>query len=119
MAKDGQVCFQKGPFANPVKQQRYTTEPVEPLDGINTDVCGAKLRPTAVLAYSVDCDCWCHLLDTHCCCMSPNGTLNLNLPSASHPPPPSPTHPLICVIHDITVAVKKTARNLAVLTLAS
>ena len=54
------------------------------LDGINKDMCDAKLHPTAVLAYPVDCDCWCHLLDTHCCCMSPNGTLNP--PLASHPP---------------------------------
>ena len=91
MAKDGQVCFHRGPFANPVKQQRYTTEPVGPLDGISKDVCDAKLHPTAVLAYPVDCDCWCHLLDTHCYCMNPSGTLNP--PSASHPPPRSPPPP--------------------------
>ena len=57
MAKDGQVFFHRGPFANPVKQQRCTTEPVGPLDGINKDVYGAKLHPMAVLAYPVDCDC--------------------------------------------------------------
>ena len=93
MAKDGQVCFHRGPFADLVKQQRCTTEPVRPLDGINKDVCGAKLHPTAVLAHPVDYDCWCHLLDTNCCCMRPIGTLNPS--SASHPlltslPPPSP-----------------------------
>ena len=70
-------------FADPVKQQRCTTGPVRPLDGINKDVCGAKLHPMAVFAYPVDCDCWCHLLDTHCCCMSPGGTnpthLRINL----------------------------------------
>ena len=74
MARGGQVYFYRGPFADPVKQQRCTTKP---LDGINKDVCGAKLHPTAVLAYPVDCHCWCHLLDTHCCCMSPNGTLDI------------------------------------------
>ena len=58
MPKDGRVCFHRGPFAHPVRQQRCTKEPVRPLDGINKDVCGAKLHPTAFLAY---CDCWCHL----------------------------------------------------------
>ena len=77
MAKDGQVCFHRGPFTDPVKPQKYTTEPLGPLDSVNKDVCGAKVHLTAVLANLVDYDCWCHLLDTHCCCMSPNGTLNL------------------------------------------
>ena len=103
IAKDG------GPFTDPVKQQRCTTEPVGPLDGINKDVCGTKLHP--VLAYPMDCDRWCHLLGTHHCCMSPNGTLNP--PLASHPPLP-PSHPLIRAIHDITVA-EKAAQNPAVL----
>ena len=48
MAKDGQVYFHRGPFADPVKQQRCTTEPVRPLGGINKEVCGAKLHPTTV-----------------------------------------------------------------------
>ena len=41
--KDGRVCFHRRPFANAVKPQRCTTEPVNPLDGINKDVSGAKL----------------------------------------------------------------------------
>ena len=97
-------------FFESVKPQRCTTGPVEPLNGINKDVCGAKLQPTTVLAYPVDCDCLYHLLVTHHCCMCPNGSLNP--PSASHlpPPPPAslpPTLPLIHAIGDITVTVKK------------
>ena len=41
--KYGRVCFHRRPFANPVKPQRCTTEPVNPLDGIIKDVSGAKL----------------------------------------------------------------------------
>ena len=44
MAKDGQVCFHRRLFADPVNPQRFITEPVRPLDGINKDVGGAKLR---------------------------------------------------------------------------
>ena len=38
MAKDGQVCFHRRLFANPLKPQKCTTEPVMPLDGTNKDV---------------------------------------------------------------------------------
>ena len=62
--------------------------PVELVNGINKDVCGAKLYPTAVLAYAVDCDCLCHLLNTQCCFLCLNASLNL--PLASLPP----AHPL-------------------------
>ena len=55
MAKDGQVCFHRGFFADPVKSQRCTTEPVRPLDGINKDVGSAKLLLTATSVYPVDC----------------------------------------------------------------
>ena len=88
-----------------------------PLDGINNNVCSAKLHPMAVLADPVDCDCWCRLLDTCCCCMSPNGTLNAPLvfTHLRHWYPPPLVHPLICAIRDITVAVKKATQNPAVL----
>ena len=109
MAKDGQVCFLGKLFADPVKPQRCTTEPVRPLDGINKDVGGAKLLLTTTAVYPVDCACICPLLKTHHHCLCPNG--RCNLPSASHPPP----HPLIHAIPDITVAVKKAAQNPAVL----
>ena len=44
MAKDGQVCFHRRLFADPVKPQRCITEPMRPLDGINKDFGDAKLR---------------------------------------------------------------------------
>ena len=40
--------------------------------------------------YHVDCGCFCALLGTHCCCLSPCGWYNP--PLAPHPPPP-PTPP--------------------------
>ena len=106
----GQVCFHRRLFADPVKPQRYTTEPVRPLDGINKDVGGAKLLLTVSSVYPVDCACICPLLKTQHHCLCPNG--KCNRPSASHPPlpPPSHPHPLIHTIPDITVAVKKAAQ---------
>ena len=104
MAKDGQVCFHRRLFADPVKPQRCTTEPVRPLDGINKDVGGAKLLLTTTSVYPVDCTCICPLLKTQHHCLCPNG--RCNPPSASHPPPPTP-HPIIHAIPDITVTVKK------------
>ena len=118
MAKDGQVCFHRGLFADPVKPQRCTTEPVRPLDGINKDVGGAKLLLTPTSVYPVDCTCICPLRKTQHHCLCPNG--RCNPPSASHPPPPPPhpppAHPpLIHAIPDITVTVKKVTQNPAVL----
>ena len=46
-------------------------------------------RPVSV--YHVDCGCFCALLGTHCCCLSPCGWYGP--PSAPHPPPP-PALPL-------------------------
>ena len=86
MAKDGQVYFHRGLFVHPVKSQRFTTEPVGPLDGINKDVSGAKLLLTTISVYPVDCA-----------------------------PSLPPTHPFIHATRDITVAVKKFAQNPAVL----
>ena len=115
MAEDGQVCFHRRLFANPVKPQRCTIVPVRPLNGINKDVGGAKLLLTTTSVYPVDCACICPLLKTQHHCLCPNG--KCNPPSASHPPPtPLPVaHPLIHAIPDITVTVKKVAKNLAVL----
>ena len=117
MAKDGQVCFHRRLFADPVKPQRCTTEPVRPLDGINKDVGGAKLLLTTTSVYPVDCTCICPLLKTQHHCLCPKGMFNLL--SASHSPanpPPPPTHPpLIHAIRDITATVKKVAQNPAVL----
>ena len=81
---------------------------------LKKDVCGAKLYSTAVLAYPVDCDCLYNILDTHYCCLFPNGSLNP--PSTSHSPPATlhplpPTHILIRAICYITVIVEKAAQN--------
>ena len=107
MAKDGQVCFHRRLFANPVKPQRRTTEPVRPLDGINKDVNGAKILLTTTFVYPVDCevDCTCFypLLKTQHHCLCPNGSCNP--PLTFHQPPP--IYPLIHATRDITIAVKK------------
>ena len=114
MAKDGQVCFHRRHFTNPVKPQRCTAEPVEPLNGINEDVGGAKLLLTTTSACPVDCACFWPLQTQHYC-LCPNGSFDLHF--ASHPPPAPlpPTHSLIHATHDITVAVKKVAHKPAVL----
>ena len=111
IAKDGQVCFHKSLFANPVKPQRYTTETVRPLDGINKDVGGAKLLLTATSVYPVHCACFCLLLKRQHHCLCPNRSCNP--PSASHPPPPPP-YPLIHATHDITVTVKRLLKSSSV-----
>ena len=83
------------------------------MDGINKDVDGAKLLLTATSVYPVDCACICPLLKTQHHCLCPNG--RCNPPSASNPPLPPPTYPLMHTIPDITVTVKKVAQNPAVL----
>ena len=45
MVIDGQVCFHKQLFADPVKLQRCTIGSVGPVNDINTDVSGARLVP--------------------------------------------------------------------------
>ena len=82
---------------------------MEPLRGTNKATWCVKLLPTAVSAYQVDCGCFCALLRTHCCCVSPCGWYGP--PSASHPPQhpprPPPTHPPpINSIRDITAVGK-------------
>ena len=63
MAIDIQVCFHEWLFANVFRPCNYKgiTGPVEPVYGINKDMCGTKLCPVTVSAYPVDCDCFCHL----------------------------------------------------------
>ena len=53
MAIDGQVCFHIWLFANPIKPLRYTTGFVEPVNGFNKDMSGARLLPMTVLTYLV------------------------------------------------------------------
>ena len=81
-------------------------------NGINKDVSSVKQLPTTVLAYTVDCVCFCLLLKTQHCSLYPimKGISCLRLLTP---------HPLIHATSDITVAVKKVAQNPAVLALAS
>ena len=88
---------------------------MEPVNGINKDMCGAKLQPTTVLAYILWIVTNCATYWTHSIAVCVfNGSLNLPLTSHS-PLPPPPPHSLIHAICDITVAVKKVAQNAAVL----
>ena len=91
MAIDGQVCFHRWLFANPVKPPRRATGSMDPVNDINKDVSDARLQPTTVLSYPVDRICFCHLLKTQHCCLYPNG--RYNLPLATHLPQP-PISPL-------------------------
>ena len=56
MAIDGQVCFQRQPFAAsvPFKPPRCTTGSLGPVNGINKDVSGARLLPMTALTYPAD-----------------------------------------------------------------
>ena len=80
MGIDSQVCFHRGLFSSLSNHE------------------GAQQG-------HVDCDCLCHLLDTHYRCLCLNGS-TFGFP---------PTHPFIRAICDVTVAVKKLAQNPAVL----
>ena len=42
-------------FVDPAKPQRYTIGSVEPVNGINKDVNGARLLLMTISAYPVDC----------------------------------------------------------------
>ena len=90
-AIDGQVCFHRGSFDGPVKPRRSTTGSMGPLMGTNKAAWGVKLLLVTVSAYQVDCGCFCAILNTQHCCLSPCGWYYPL--SASHPPP-TPTHPL-------------------------
>ena len=69
-------------------------------NGINKDMCDAKLLPTTVSTYPVVCVCFCHLLETEHCCLC--SIRRHNLPSAAHlsptttPPPPTRPPPYTC-----------------------
>ena len=88
MAIDGWVCFHRRLFSDPVKSPWCTTGSVKPVNGINKDVRGARLLPTAVLTYPVDWVCFCYLLKTQHCCLYPN--VEYNPTPLAHP-----TNPLL------------------------
>ena len=112
IAIDAQVYFHRWLFANPAPQG-CTTRSVEPLRGFNKGACGTKLLPTTILAYPVDCVCFCRLLNTHVtlatACVLMEGITHLQLPNLPHHPsdPLPPTYPLIYATCDITAIVKK------------
>ncbi len=114
-AIDGQFCFYRRSFSHPAKPHRSTTRCKGPLGGTNKATWCVRLLPMTVSAYHVDCGCFCALLGTHCCCLSPCGWYNP--PSAPHPPPlpTPPAHPpTINSIRDITAVGKKLSQNPAV-----
>ena len=78
-----------------------------PLRGTNKATWCAKLLPTTVYVYQVDCGSVCALLKTQCCCLSHCGWYCP--PSASHPPPTHP--PPINFICDITAVDKNHLKN--------
>ena len=91
-AIDGQVCFHRRSFANPVKPQWSTTESMRPLMGTNKAAWGVKLLLTTIWSYQVDCGSLCALLKTQHCCLPPCEWYCP--PSASYPPPmPTPPPP--------------------------
>ena len=53
LPRNTKVCFHRWLFANPIKPLRYTTGFVEPVNGFNKDVSGARLLPMTVLTYLV------------------------------------------------------------------
>ena len=109
-AIDGQVCFHRWSFANPVKPRWSTTESMGPLMGTNKAAWGVKLLVMTVWSNQVDCGSFCALLKTQHCCLPPCGWYCL--PSASHPPPtPSHSPTPINFIHDIAGVVKTTTKT--------
>ena len=63
-AIDGQVCFHRRSFADPIKPQQSTTESMGPLMGTNKAAWGVKLLLTTVWSHQVDCGSFCALLKT-------------------------------------------------------
>ena len=109
-AIDGQVCFHRRSFADPVKPRRSTIESMGPLMGTNKAAWGVKLLLTTVWSYQADCGSFSALLKTQHCCLPPYGWCCP--PLASHPlptptPPPPPRPYPINFIRVITGVVKK------------
>ena len=92
MAVDGQVCFHRRPFADPVKPSWCITGHVGSLGSINQILLSAKLLPMAVSIYPVVCVHPCHLLRAQHYCLWSNG--KEGSPSACPPTPPPPSPPI-------------------------
>ena len=63
-AIDGQVCFHRRSFADPVKPRQSTTGSIGPLMGTNKAACGVKLLLMTVSSYQVDSGSFCAILNT-------------------------------------------------------
>ena len=87
VALDGQVCFHRRLFADPIKPCWCIT--VGPLGSTNQSWLCARLLPVAVLIYPVVCVHSCRLLRHHC--LWPDGTEG---PPRACPPTPTTPHPL-------------------------
>ena len=92
MTINSQVYFHRWLFADPVKPWRQITGPMEPVNGSNKDMCGAKLLKTTVSAYPVGYVCsvtyWRHSTTAG---VLMEGTTHLQLPTLPHHPPhPAP-----------------------------
>ena len=118
MAIDGQVCFHRWLFIDPVKPPWCTTGSGKPVNGINKEVSGARLLPMTVLTYPVD---WVSFAlywrHSTAVCVLMKGITCLWLPTNPHNPPypPFACQPLIHAFHDILVAMTKIAQNPALL----
>ena len=114
VAIDGQVCFHRWLFSNPVKPRWGFTVPFGLPGSTNQNWLCARLLLMAVLIYPVVCAHSCHLLRTQHYCLWPND--REGPPFACQPTPTIPTpfphiHPLISNTHDITVVLKNYLKN--------
>ena len=108
VAIDGQVCFHRWLFANPVKPSWCITGPVGPLGSTNQNWLGARLLPMAVSIYPVVCVHSCRLLRAQ------HHSLWRNCregPPSACPPAPTTLHLLISAICDTTGVVKNYLKN--------
>ena len=92
-------------YADPVKPWRCIAGLVEPVGGINKDVCGARLLPVTVSAYAANYNHFCHLIKTQHCCLCP--CERYNPPPTTHPHhhlphPLPPAHPPSTCPHSYT-----------------
>ena len=99
---DGQLCFYRQSFADPVKPRRSTTGSMELLRGTNKATWHVKLLPTTVYIYQVDYGSFCALLRTQCWYCS----LLASHPPPTPTPPPPTCSPPINFICDITAVDK-------------
>ena len=91
-------------FCQPCQTMKVHCRGCRPVNSIIKDVSGAKLLPMTVLAYPMNCVCFCHILMIQHCCLCPNGRY-LQLSTHIHYPPP------LCTTCGVTVAVKKVTQN--------